>query len=140
MAFDKLKAMAEEAKSKAGDLGGAVLEKVSQSQHDLNESLPILIGLGLSVRNFRVEMALVPVVRLTLVGSVAAIEPDKVKALIDTHKEKKLLVAVLEALRTASLMKDQLGDLGFRGVCADVALSLPPSINVEFMKDAPQPG
>ena len=37
-------------------------------------------------------MALVPVIRLTLVGNVAAIEPDKLEAAIDKHKERKLLV------------------------------------------------
>lgn len=44
---------------------------------------------------------------------------------------------VLEALRTAAFMKDQLGELGLRGIRADVALALPPSISVDFMKDPP---
>src|SRR5262249_4142997 len=87
--------------------------------------------------NFKVSLALVPVIKLTLVGDVAAIEPDKLKVAIDRYKEKKLLVTVLEALRTAALMKNQLGDLGFRGVAADVVLSVPPAFDVEFLMEVP---
>lgn len=118
-------------------MGAAALEQVTKSQRELNETIPILKGLGLSVRNFKVSLALVPVVRLTLVGNVSAIEPDKLEKAIDTYKEKKLLVTVLEALRTAALMKNQLGDLGFRGVAADIVLSVPPAFDVEFLKDPP---
>ena len=110
--------------------------QVARSQRELNETIPILKGLGLSVRNFKVSLALIPVIRLTLVGNVSAIEPDKLEKAIDKYKEKKLLVTVLEALRTAALMKNQL-DLGFRGVAADIVLSVPPAFDVELLKDPP---
>jgi hypothetical protein len=137
LTLDKLKTAAEELKNKVDEVGAAALEQVGRSQRELNETIPILKGLGLSVRNFRVDLALIPVIRLTVVGNVAAIEPDKLKAAIDKYKEKKLLVTVLEALRTAALLKNQLGDLGFRGVAADIVLSVPPAVNVEFLKDPP---
>jgi len=137
LTLDKLKTAADELKNKVDEVGAVALEQLGKSQRELNEIIPILKGLGLSVRNFKVDMALVPVIRLTLVGSVAAIEPDKLKAAIDKHKERKLLVVVLEALRTAALLKSQLGDLGFRGVAAEVVVSVPPAVNVEFLKDPP---
>jgi hypothetical protein len=137
LTLDKLKTAAEELKNKVDEVGAAALEQVGRSQRELNETIPILKGLGLSVRNFRVDLALIPVIRLTVVGNVAAIEPDKLKAAIDKYKEKKLLVTVLEALRTAAMLKNQLGDLGFRGVAADVVLTVPPAVNVEFVKDPP---
>jgi hypothetical protein len=137
MAFDRFKAMADEVKTKGQELAGAALGKLTESQQELNRALPVLKALGLSVGNFKVDMAMPPVVRLALVGAVAAIEPEQLKATIDTHKDEKLLVMVLEALRTAAFMKDQLGELGLRGVRADVALALPPSVSVDFMKDPP---
>ena len=137
LTLDKLKTVAEELKNKVDEVGAAALEQVGRSQRELNETIPILKGLGLSVRNFRVDLALIPVIRLTLVGNVAAIESDKLKAAIDKYKEKKLLVTVLEALRTAAMLKNQLGDLGFRGVAADIVLTVPPAVNVEFLKDPP---
>ena len=137
LTLGKLKTAADELRNKVDEVGAVALEQLGKSQRELNEIIPILKGLGLSVRNFKVDMALVPVIRLTLVGSVAAIEPDKLKAAIDKHKERKLLVAVLEALRTAALLKNQLGDLGFRGVAAEVVVSVPPAVNVEFLKDPP---
>jgi hypothetical protein len=137
LTMEKLKTAAEEVKSKVDEVGAAALEQLGKSQRELNETIPILKGLGLSVRNFRVDLALVPVIRLTLVGNVAAIEPDKLKGAIDKYKEKKLLVSVLEALRTAALLKNQLGDLGFRGFSAEIVLTVPPAVNVEFLKDPP---
>jgi len=137
LTMETLKKTAGEIKSKVDDVGAAALEQVTRSQRELNETIPILKGLGLSVRNLKVSLALVPVIRLTLVGNVSAIEPDKLEKAIDKYKEKKLLVTVLEALRTAALMKNQLGDLGFRGVAADIVLSVPPAFDVEFLKDPP---
>ena len=137
LTMETLKKTAGEIKSKVDDVGAAALEQVTRSQRELNEAIPILKGLGLSVRNLKVSLALVPVIRLTLVGNVSAIEPDKLEKAIDKYKEKKLLVTVLEALRTAALMKNQLGDLGFRGVAADIVLSVPPAFDVEFLKDPP---
>lgn len=137
LTMETFKKAAEEIKSKVDEVGAAALEQVTKSQRELNEAIPILKGLGLSVRNFKVSLALVPVVRLTLVGNVSAIEPDKLEKAIDKYKEKKLLVTVLEALRTAALMKNQLGDLGFRGVAVDIVLSVPPAFDVEFLKDPP---
>jgi hypothetical protein len=72
------------------DLGNAALEKVTQYQKELNEAMRIFRATGLAVTNFGMDMAVPRVVRLTLVGTVEAIQPD-------THKEKKIVVMVLEA-------------------------------------------
>ena len=121
--FDRLKDAAQQAKTAATDLGNAALERITQSQKELNEAIPIFRATGLSVTNFGMDMTVPPVVRLTLVGAVSAIQPEKLQGVIDTNKDKKLVVMVLEALRTAGLVKDQLGDLGLHGVTADVILA-----------------
>ena len=128
----------QQAKAAATDLGNAALDKVTQYQKELNEAIPIFKATGLSVTNFGMDMALPPVARLTLVGAVAAIQPDKLQGVIDTHKEKKVVVMVLEALRTAGLVKNQLGDVGLHGVTAEVVLALSPSVKVNFIKDTPR--
>jgi hypothetical protein len=43
---------------------------------------------------------------------------------------------ILEALKPASNLKDQLGDLGMRGVKVDVKLGLPPKIEVGLLPKA----
>jgi hypothetical protein len=138
MVFDRLKDAAQQAKTAATDLGNVALEKITQYQKELNEAIPVFRATGLSVTNFGMDMAVPPVVRLTLVGAVAAIQPDKLQGVIDTHKDKKIVVMVLEALRTAGLVKDQLGDLGLHGVTAEVVLALSPSVKVDYMKDVPR--
>jgi hypothetical protein len=40
---------------------------------------------------------------------------------------------ILEALKPASNLKDQLGDLGMRGVKVDVELGLQPNIDVGLL-------
>jgi hypothetical protein len=137
LTLEKLKTAAEEIKSKVDEVSAAAFDQLGRSQREVNETIPILKGLGLSVSNFKVDLALVPVIRFRLVGNVAAIEPDKLKVAIEKYKEKKLLLTVLEALRTAALLKNQLGDLGFKGVAADIVLTVPPAVNVEFLKDPP---
>jgi hypothetical protein len=109
----------------------SVLELLSAEGR--NERLPELAARALKAD----PRALVPVIRFRLVSNVAAIEPEKLKTAIEKYKERKLLVTVLEALRTAALLKNQLGDLGFKGVAADIVLTVPPAVNVEFLKDPP---
>ncbi len=137
MAFDRFKTLVDGVTETGRELAGSALGKLTETQQELNRMLPVVKALGLSVRNFGVDMAVPPVARLTLVGAVAAVEPDKLQATIDAHKEEKLLVLILEALRSAHYMKDQLGDLGLGGVRADVTVALPPSIRVDFTKSPP---
>ena len=115
--------------------GGVVLEMANRAAREVNEALPILKALGLSVRDLHARMAGMPEIRFTVVGAVEAIEPNKLKSLIEGHADKTLLVAVLQALRLAAGLKDQLGDLGFRGVVVTVTVGLPPNIDVSFVSD-----
>jgi hypothetical protein len=43
-------------------------------------------------------------------------------------------VAILKTLQAAYNVKDQLGDLGLKGVEIDMTLGLPPKIGVAFVK------
>ena len=126
-------AMFDKLKEKAGEVAGAALETANQAMHDFNDAVPKLKALGLSIHNLRVSVGAIPDVGATLTGSVAAIDPGKIKELIDAHQKNKVLVMILEGLRTASAFKEPLGDVGFTGVDVDVQL-IPPKISVKFMQ------
>jgi len=129
-------AMFDKVKEKAGEVAGAALETANQAVHDFNEAVPRLKALGLSIHHLRVAVGVIPDVGASLRGSVAAIDPVKIKELIDTHQKNQVLVMILEGLRTASAFKEPLGDVGFEGVDVDIQL-IPPKTSVGFTKTSP---
>jgi len=131
--FDKLGKIA----SSAGTVMDAGVDKVHEVLREFNETMPTIKALGLSVRNISFGMGLVPEVSATLIGSIDALEQAKIDDLLKKHKDNKTTTLILEALKTASNLKDQLGDLGMRGVKVDVKLGLPPKIEVALLPKAP---
>jgi hypothetical protein len=123
----------------AGSVMDAGVSKVHEVMREFNETMPTIKGLGLSVRNISFAMGLVPEVSATLMGSIDALEPEKIDELLKKHQDNKTTTFILEALKTASNLKDQLGDLGMRGVKVDVKLGLPPKIEVGLLPKATTP-
>ena len=120
--------------SKAQELTGSASEAAGKYLDEFNEALPAMRALGLTVRDLHVGMGLIPEIGAKLIGSVDTINVAKINELIDKEKEKKTLVAVLKTLQAAYNVKDQLGDLGLKGVEIDMTLGLPPRINASFVK------
>jgi hypothetical protein len=110
-----------------------IARHANQTVDQFNDMVPLLEGLGLSVTNVRLGMGLLPEVDATVSGSVEAIEPDKIKKLIEQHRDHTLLVTLLEALRTAGAFKERLSALALKGVVADVHVGLPPKVSVSFV-------
>lgn len=127
--FDKLGKIA----NSAGGVMDAGVDKVHSVIREFNETMPTIKALGLSVRHIAFGMGLVPEVSATLIGSIEALEQDKIDELAKKHQDNKTTTLILEALKTASNLKDQLGDLGLRGVQVDVKLGLPPKIEVGLL-------
>jgi hypothetical protein len=75
----------------------------------------------------------VPEVSAKLTGTVASIKEEKVQEVIDANQDNKFLVTIMKGLQTASNVQNKLGDLGFKGLEADVKL-VPPGVKVEFLK------
>ena|SRR5579864_4850896 len=119
---------------KAQELTGSASEAAGKYLDEFNEALPVMRALGLTVRDLHVAMGLLPEIGAKLIGSVDTINVAKINELIDKEKEKKTLVAVLKTLQAAYNVKDQLGDLGLKGVEIDMTLGLPPKIHVAFVK------
>ncbi|MEI8029381.1 MAG: hypothetical protein WCH35_06340 [Comamonadaceae bacterium] len=112
---------------------GAVANKAHEVLQEFNNTLPTLKALGLSVSNISFGMGLVPEIKATFTGSVEALEPDKIKDLMEQHRDKKTLIAILEVLRTAGTFKEQLSELPVTGIKVDVTLGIPPKLAVELL-------
>ena len=112
----------------------AALTKVNQLIAEFNDAVPTMKALGLSISDVAIEFGLLPEIRAKLTGSVDALDAEKIKPLIEKNKDKKILVTVLESLRTASNFKEQLGEVGFKGVEMNIQLGLPPKIAVGLVQ------
>jgi hypothetical protein len=131
--------MFEKMMEKVSETAAAATDMATHSMNNLSETASNLKALGFSVRDVRMGMGIVPEIGAKLIGSIEVMDQDKIKKMIDSHRQDKVLVAVLEALRTASVFKEQLGDFGFKGVEADVTLGLPPKVSVRLMQTAGDP-
>ncbi len=106
--FDKLKEAA------AGAVG-AGMHKAQEIMREFNDTIQTLKALGLSVRNISFGLGLVPEVAATLVGSIDALDGEKIDGLAKEHSKNKTAVFVLEALKTAANLREQLNQFGVRG-------------------------
>lgn len=123
--------------SSTQSLTGSASETAGKFLDEFNEAIPTMRALGLTVKDLRVGMGLLPEIGAKLTGSVDSINVAKLHELMEKHKEKKTLTALLKGLEAAYNIKDQLGDVNLRGVEIDFTLGLPPKIHVAFMTAAP---
>ena len=132
MAFGDFKDKAEKLKDASASVAGAGMEKVNQLLDDFNKSVPAIKALGLSVENFRMDMGTIPEINARITGSVDAIDSEKLQKVADENQDNKILVSLMKGLQAAANAKGKLGELGFKGVEADIKLGLPPKISVGF--------
>jgi hypothetical protein len=122
---------------KAQELAGTVNEAAGKIMDEFNEALPTMRALGFTVKDLRVGMGLLPEIGAKLIASTDTVDVKKIKELIEKNSENKTLVAALKGLQTAYNIKQEVGDLPFKGVEIDMSLGLPPHIGVAFVSNAP---
>ena len=122
--------------SKARELSGSASEAIIKLLDDFNAALPTMRALGFTVEDVKVSMGLLPEVSAKLIAAAANVDVKAIDEMIKNKSEQRTLVAVLKALQTAYNIRDQLGDLGLKGVVIDVTLGLPPKIGIGFVKSA----
>lgn len=118
------------------NLAGAATDAAGNMVDEFNQALPIMRGLGFTIKDLRVGAGLLPEIGAKLVASTDTIDVKTIKDLMEKHPDNKTLVAALKALELAFNVKQQIGDLPFKGVEVDVTLGLPPHIGVAFITSA----
>ena len=120
-------------KDKAVSLEGAAGEQIDQLLDQLKNALPDMQSIGLTIKDLRVGMGVVPEIEAKLTGSVDALDEGKIQKMIESKGDNKIMVVVLKGLQAAAQMSAQLADLGFKGVQADLKLGIPPKISISFL-------
>ena len=109
------------------------ITKGQQVLREFNDLIPTLRTLGLGFSDVSVKLGLPPEISATLTGSVDVLDRESIRQLIDRHHDNKTLTVILEALVTASNFKEQLIDLGFRGLALHVRLGMFPSVKLGLL-------
>lgn len=120
---------------KARELTGSASEAIGKVLDEFNAALPTLKALGFTVADLRVGMGLLPEVKAKLLASADNVDVKALDGMIKAKAEQKTLVALLKALQMAYNVRDQLGDLGLKGVEIDLTLGVPPNISIGFLKN-----
>lgn len=136
MELPKFREKAAELKEKAAQFEGAALEKITQSIEEFNKAVPVIKALGLSITDVKVQAGVLPEIRAKLVGSIEAIDAGRIQEAIDKNQEKKLLVALLQALQMASHVAGIFKGLEFAKVAVDFKLGLVPDVGVTLLEKA----
>lgn len=129
-------------KAKARDVQDGVLDKLSEvsevgqerikdAVEMVNELLPVVLECGYSVEGIDVSIGLVPEITIEIGGLNTTIEEAKYQQILETHKERKMLLGVIRALQTTSKIRF----LQMRADRGKITLGLPPKISLKFSQD-----
>jgi predicted regulator of amino acid metabolism with ACT domain len=113
--------------------GAVTAERAQEMIREFNDAVPTIKGLGLSVRNLSFKMGVPPEIGATFIGSVEALDQGTIKDLMERYEKNSTIKLILETLRAVSNLKDQLTELDFKGIKADVKLGLLPSVEVGLL-------
>ena len=117
-------------KTNAGSLGELGQGKIMEWLDDYKRARATLETFGFKVGHFTVSMGLVPEIRTSFIGSVEAVQVDKLEALAAAKADDQLLVGLLKALVLARKFHDHV-DLKLEEIVLNVTLGVPPKIDVE---------
>jgi hypothetical protein len=131
-AKDKAQEVAGQLKEEVSEISNAAQEQLDAVLDEYQKVLPIAESLGLRVGSFQVEMGILPQIKTSLVGSLANINNDAVKALIEKHQKNKLLVLIFKALLITKDMQKRLNITNLKGIVVDISLGVPPKVSVHL--------
>jgi predicted regulator of amino acid metabolism with ACT domain len=123
----------------AQQLTDSVNQGVGKVLDEFNAALPTMRALGFNVEDLKVKMGLPPEISAKLTATAADVDVNELNKLIQKNSENKTLVTVLKGLLTAYNIRDQLGDLGLKGIEVNITLGLLPNIGIGFIKSAATP-
>jgi hypothetical protein len=132
----KMKGVAGDLASKAGDLKDIGVEKIKATVEELNTTLPYVREVGYSVTRVSLEMALSPKIVVSL-AKVFDVEDARFTTVLKELAQYKVFCTVLGALRQVNNLQAK---IQFQGRClkeVDIELGLPPSVRMVFLEVEP---
>jgi hypothetical protein len=132
---DKLREAKEKAvdlTEKATELGGFAAEKLSGVLEDYRFAVETFETFGFKVTRFHVGMGVLPEINTSIRGSLKRVKGSEIQELITKNEDKKILIAMLNALLAAKDVQARANLVEFSQVALDVKLGIPPSVSFEL--------
>ena len=132
---DKLREAKEKAvdlTEKATELRGLAAEKLSGVLEDYRVAVETFETFGFKVTRFRVGMGVLPEINTSIRGSLKRVKESEIQELITKNEDKKILIAMLNALLAAKDVQARANLVEFSQVALDVKLGIPPSVSFEL--------
>jgi hypothetical protein len=125
--------LGDKMKEAAGGISAASLEKLYEYLDEFNHSMIVLGEFGFTVDKFTVGSGLVPGVTISIVGSLDSVDLEIVDKAIAEHEGRKIIVTLMQSIRTAKNIRARVTSLPFSDVRIDITLGLPPDISLDFI-------
>ena len=132
MPFDNLLSKALDAKDKVLDITVQSSEQMGALLDEYKLALQTLQSFGFSVGKVRVSAGLLPEISTTVKGSLQALDASRVKELLESNRERKLLVSILPALLTVTKLREIVDLSGLRDVIIGITLGIPPKVSIDL--------
>jgi hypothetical protein len=117
----------------AAGIAGATLEKLNQFLEDFYDVLPTINALGCSIELMKIKFGLLPEVQVKINGVLQDIQDGRVKELIESKAQNKMLIPILQVFRSLAMLKKPLSEVGFKGFKADICIAAFPAIDIELL-------
>jgi hypothetical protein len=136
--FNKLKSTVGDLASKAGDLKSLGADAIASTAAEFNAVKPLFARVGYRVGKVQIEIGLTPKINFRL-RHEADTDAGAFDELLEEHKGNRVLVAIVSALRQASVLQSKVKFQGMRFADVEVELGIPPAIKLAFVEDRPEP-
>lgn len=133
-AISKLKESAE----KMTHLGPTAKDKVAKLVEDFLETLPILEEAGYPAYEFRIVLALTPILEVSFATGNAA-DKATIERLKEEHAEKRFVKMILSTLQMADDLADRVQSETFAYQETILEISVPPKVSLRYVnRQAPE--
>jgi hypothetical protein len=119
---------------KIADLSEAGMDKVKDLMAEVNAILPFITELGYTTEGISVGIGLMPDISIEVSGLTKTMDEATYQRILEEQKDREVLVAILKALQTASVVQGKIQFFGMRADVATITISLPSKLTLKFKK------
>lgn len=122
----------KEGVDKMGNIGPATLNKAANIVNELLAVLPLLEEAGYPAQEFKIGIALTPVIEVNFLMGYE-LEPEALEKLKEEHQDKRLFGMILSTLKMARDLsgKIQTEDFGFEETVVEI--TVPPKVSLRYV-------
>lgn len=128
----------KEGVEKISQVGPAAKEKIVEIVNDVVAVLPILEQAGYRTNEFKIGIALAPVIEVSF-SKMEEVPEEELEALKKEHEDKKMFNMILSMLNTANSLSAKLDADDFSFHETVVEITVPPKVSLRYIHKKLEP-